>query len=484
MTVRSPFTFDASAESVRVRRKTLATDVRVNSAMKVKFLTDTFTPVGTSVDVRVQINASVMGTSMGQVRMLVGAGDQTAAYMRDGATRYWPEAAGIQEFDVGKISYSTSGTLTNTIRVDGLTPGSLYTWSLDVAVVGGNDAVDDLTIANGPHKMAMHPDEGIWAASCFDGARIDVFPSPHSRFAIHLDRAINSDSYYPEQIVTPTQPIGITFTPDGTKLVVCSYGTRVVTIYSTSTWAVLITTAAVGTAGQEPWDVKCIDNTYAWVSKLNGALTRVTLSDGTLTHYALGGTSLRGIAADAAGQLLYVCEYGADRIYRFSTASNTVTGSVNLTAGNNPLGIALTPAKDYMYVACDTASVLVRRMDTATMGVTSSTALPASPTPPISAAAQYIAISPDGHMGVVGFVNGFVGFFGVSNDTEQSEWFDQLDIGGQIADVYVDSMGNVFVLLYADDKVQIWPGADVQIRALTGGDFYQENAIVDVVGAT
>lgn len=462
------------------KKKVLATDVRINSPGKIKFLTDTFIAPTAAVEIRATIHASVMGTAMAQVRLLVGAGDQTAAFMRDGATQYWPKATGVQEFNAGKISYNTSGSLEASFIVPDLTPGSLYTWSLDCAIVGGNDAVDDLTIANGPHHMAMHPDEGTWAVTCFDGNRVDVFPAPHSRFSVWLDRPMNTDAYYPEQLVTQTQPVGITYTPDGTKLIVCHYGSRTVQIWDVNSWTVLITTAAVGTAGQEPWDVVCVNNTHAYVSMLDGRLCRVTIADGTLTHYSPGGTSLRDMAVDRTNSLIYLAEYGADRIYKFSTATNTVTGTVNLSSGDNPYDVALTPDKSEMWVACArTGTARVRRMDTANMGLGFSEA---ADNAAIGAVAQHISISPDGHMAAM-TAGGAVTFIGVSASSKRLGFFDQVFFGSQQADCHIDSMGNVFALNYAGDKVQVWPGADFQIRAATGGDFYHEGCVVEVIGA-
>lgn len=473
---------DLTRPSTRKRTKTLATDFRAHSAVQVSVLTDQFVPVRSEVEVRVRLSAAVYGLAMGQFRLLVGAGNVAGPALRS-TNRYWTPAAGVTEYPVGTLSYNESGTVALVFHVTGLTPGSTYTWSLDVVIVGGSDPIAELVIHNGPHQVAMSPDEKVMAVTNFDGNNIAIQPVAQTRFAWATDVPEPTTSFLPYYVTGVTQPLGVAFTPDGTKLCVTSYASRTLTTFDTTTWAVISTTAALGTAGAEPWDVQCTSNTTGYVSLGNGQLAKVTLATGTVTNtFSPGGTALRYMCHDSTNSLLYLAEYGDDKVYKWSTSSDTVTGTATLTSGDNPMEPSLTPDGAQLYVACANFTNAAKRIQTSDMSVQASCGMPFAVA---STNAQCLKVSPDGHSAVVGFDNGVVAWLGTSTATKRDVWFDEYDLGATtVAGVWLDSMGNIIATEYHDDTVQLWPGADVLIRAATGGDFFEEAAYVEVVGAS
>jgi len=129
--------------------------------------------------------------------------------------------------------------------------------------------------------------------------------------------------------------------------------------------------------------------TYVYVTNNAGAsgdtVSVIDTSTNMVTTTVTVGSGPMGLAITPNGDYVYVADYGGASVSVIDTSTNTVTGTV--TVGNDPWGVAITPNGDYVYVTnngADTVSVI----DTSTIMVTTTVTVGASP--------RGLAITPNG----------------------------------------------------------------------------------------
>jgi YVTN family beta-propeller protein len=168
------------------------------------------------------------------------------------------------------------------------------------------------------------------------------------------------------------QPRGVAFESRGVYAYVANYGDDTVTKIATSTWTVTDTFDV----GNEPWgvaatydDEETSDKVY--VSNHAGDSISVISSDGVEEIEDVGDGPL-GLALTPDGQYLYVALFNADRVAIIDTQDLSVEKTV--TVGDAPWGVAVGGSGGYVYVTnSGSDSVTVIDTDTQTAILTTST---------------------------------------------------------------------------------------------------------------
>src|SRR5208283_3098444 len=127
-----------------------------------------------------------------------------------------------------------------------------------------------------------------------------------------------------------------------------------------------------GTISSERAYVACSNSQLAVIdaSAASGVPTDVTAA--SLMSIGSPGATFDGVAISPDGSQVFATDSTNGQIVVVATATNVVVAGSPFTACTNPKGIALTPAGDRAYVACDAQTIAV--ISTANNAVTTITA--------------------------------------------------------------------------------------------------------------
>ena len=183
-------------------------------------------------------------------------------------------------------------------------------------------------------------------------------------------------------------PIGVAFSPDGSRAYVANYGSNTISVINTATNTVTTTI----TVGVQPIDVTVTpDGTRAYVANYgSNTVSVINTATNTVTTTITVGTHPQRVALDATGTRLYATNYGSNTVSVIDTATNTVTTTV--AVGRQPYAIAVVGTRAYITNTSDnTISVLDTTTNTVTATFTTGTGTTFRGVAPIG-----ITASPDG----------------------------------------------------------------------------------------
>jgi YVTN family beta-propeller protein len=241
--------------------------------------------------------------------------------------------------------------------------------------------------------------------------------------------AVNTSTNAGTSIVTGTigiEPNDMAVTPDGTKALVAEGASNQVQIITVSTDKVAKTVAIPEVAGTKsrPDALAITPNglTAYVVDGANSLVYPLTISSGVLgTGIAIGAQGDPGaIIVTPDGKKVYVANYSAHSVSVITTASNTVTATVAVGAGETgkPIALAVTPDSVHVYVA-DQGNAQVD--DIATSSDTVSKAITVGSMADANVAGggdpNILAVTPDGEqLYVANYTAGTVAHIAVSTD--------------------------------------------------------------------
>lgn len=143
-------------------------------------------------------------------------------------------------------------------------------------------------------------------------------------------------------------PRGIAITPDGQKLYVVNFGSDNVSVFNAQTY-MPITSVGVG---DEPFGIAISpDGIRAYVTNSNNAdVTEITIAtDAVVGPDIAVGNNPRGIVFSTDGLRAFVTNSGPDNVGIISAMSRTQTSTINV--GDNPRAINITPDGMWLYVS-------------------------------------------------------------------------------------------------------------------------------------
>ena len=193
-------------------------------------------------------------------------------------------------------------------------------------------------------------------------------------------------------------PIGVVFSPDGTRAYVTNFAdspSGTVSVIDTGANAV-IATIAVG--GSPVFPAITPDGKNLYVTDFNGAVRVVSTVSNTLTATITVPAGASPVVITPDGTRAYVLTFGAVSV--INTATNTVVGSpITVTSLATGPGLAITPSGSDVYVAGQAFSV-VSALATSSNTVTATVQFPTGQAP------TALAMSPDGARVYVSDSNG------------------------------------------------------------------------------
>jgi YVTN family beta-propeller protein len=159
--------------------------------------------------------------------------------------------------------------------------------------------------------------------------------------------------------IVGVEPNGMAVTPEGTKVVVAEGASHQVQIITVATNTVAATVAIPEVAGTKsrPDAVAVTPNglTAYLVDGANKLVYPITISSGALgAGIAVGTQGDPGaIVVTPNGETVYVANYSSHNVSVIATASNKVTATVTIGAGETgkPIALAVTPNSAHVYVA-------------------------------------------------------------------------------------------------------------------------------------
>lgn len=245
--------------------------------------------------------------------------------------------------------------------------------------------------------------------------------------------AVNSSTNAGTSIATGTigiEPNDMAVTPDGTKVVLAegaSSQAQIITV-ATDTVAKTVAIPKVGATVARP-DAVAISPSGLTAYVLDGAnnlVYPITLASGALgAGIAVGTQGDPGaIVVTPDGKKVYVANYSSHSVSVVSTASNTVTATVTIGAGETgrPIALAVTPNSAHVYVA-DQGSAQVDDITTASDTVTKAIAVGSMTDANVAGGGNpnILAVTPDGSkLYVASYTAGTVADIATSTDTVTS----------------------------------------------------------------
>jgi YVTN family beta-propeller protein len=190
-----------------------------------------------------------------------------------------------------------------------------------------------------------------------------------------------------DELKVGEEPEGVTTSPDGRFVYVTSENDGTIAVIETATKK-LVTTFEVG---PRPRDTAFLpDGSKAYVTVENGGTLAVIdavlhKKTGEIQLGEAGVIKPMAVTLTADGKLGFVSAGRGQKIFKFDTATDTVTGSTDV--GDRPWGIALSPDGALLYSA-NGPSNDVAVIDTATMQVVKKIQAGTSPWGVITATAQ------------------------------------------------------------------------------------------------
>jgi YVTN family beta-propeller protein len=142
-----------------------------------------------------------------------------------------------------------------------------------------------------------------------------------------------------------TDPVGVSVSPDGSKVYVTNAGSQTVSVISTAGNTVI---ATIG-VGQSPIGISVSpDGSKVYVANLASSdLSVIDANSNTVIATVVVGQNPFGVAASPDGSRVYVTNASGD-VSVINTASNTVIATIPV--GASPFGISVTPDGSKVYV--------------------------------------------------------------------------------------------------------------------------------------
>jgi YVTN family beta-propeller protein len=201
------------------------------------------------------------------------------------------------------------------------------------------------------------------------------------------------------------EPNGIAVTPEGTKIVAAEGASHQLQIITVATHTVAATVAIPEVAGvkSRPDAVAITPNglTAYVVDGANKRVYPITISSGTLGSAILVGTQgdPGAIVVTPNGEKVYVANFAAHNVSVIATATNTVTATVTIGAGESgkPIALAVTPNSAHVYVA-DQGNSTIADITTATNTISKTIAVGSMVDGNVAAGGDpnILAVTPDG----------------------------------------------------------------------------------------
>jgi YVTN family beta-propeller protein len=267
---------------------------------------------------------------------------------------------------VNAISNQTvcNGTATTAVNFAGTADS--YTWTNDNASIGlaasGTGNITSFTATN----------TGSTALT----ATITVTPkkAPLAYIANHLSDNVSvintATNTVTATVNVGSYPLGVSVSPDGTKVYVANIASNNVSVINTAT----NTVTATVTMGGGPFGLSVNpDGTKVYVANQgSGTVSVINTATNTLANTITVGTSPAGVSVSPDGTKVYVANHLSDNVSVINTANNTVVATVGV--GSYPYGVSVSPDGTKVYVAnsgSDSVSVINTANNTvvATVGV-------------------------------------------------------------------------------------------------------------------
>lgn len=190
-----------------------------------------------------------------------------------------------------------------------------------------------------PHEVAISPDKPLAAVVAYGGETLDIFDIRDGDRVQRIDLFPN------------TRPHGITWLKDG-RIMVTTEGSDTLTIISHAMWCppeddacnmqeTRITAISTGNEGSHMLAVNAAGD-RAYVSNLQSKnITVINVATGEAMLDLDAGTEPEGIALTPSGKELWVAARGSDEVFVFDT--ETLEQIANIKTGRFPIRIAISP---------------------------------------------------------------------------------------------------------------------------------------------
>jgi len=192
-------------------------------------------------------------------------------------------------------------------------------------------------------------------------------------------------------------PIGVVFSPDGTRAYVTNFADSpngTVSVIDTGANAVI---ATITVGGAPVFPAITPDGKNLYVTDFNGAVRVVSTASNTVTATITVGSGASAVVITPDGTRAYVLTFGAVSV--INTATNTVGSPITVNSLATGSGLAITPTGSDVYVAGQ-AIPDVSVIATSSNAVTTTVQFPATQAP------AALAMSPDGARVYVSDFNG------------------------------------------------------------------------------
>jgi YVTN family beta-propeller protein len=181
-------------------------------------------------------------------------------------------------------------------------------------------------------------------------------------------------------------PIGVTATPDGSKVYISNAGSNNVSVINTTSNSVMNTIPV----GQNPYGLSVNpDGTRLYVANYSADNVYVVNTSTDLVIDTIDLTVAPvGVSVSPDGSRLFVAGFLTDNVYIVNTGTNKVIDSISLPPDSGPAGVAISPDGSKAYVTKEKLNY-VSVVNTATHAVQTTIAVNATP--------LSLAITPNGN---------------------------------------------------------------------------------------
>jgi len=212
-------------------------------------------------------------------------------------------------------------------------------WGTVSMLRGSNLGIlETVTIGDNPHTVAVTPDRTRVWVTCVTGNNMTILDAT----TLEILRIIDLG-------VILLRPVGIAFTPDGSRAYVTFAGVGLVAIYDTETYARLLPDIVVG--GDPTYIVFTPDGSKAYVVIEQAAqAVAIQTSDNTVVAtLPFGGHALQDAVVSPDGSMVYVSNMELNQIEVIRTSDDTALAPIpTITA--NPRGLGISPDGAYFFI--------------------------------------------------------------------------------------------------------------------------------------
>lgn len=203
---------------------------------------------------------------------------------------------------------------------------------------------------------------------CWLGTALLAVPAQGTQFAYVANAGSSSVSVIDtstnaviDTIGVEARPVGVAFTPTGSRAYVTNSASDSVSVIDTGTNSV---TATIHVAGFPQGIAITPDGTRAYVANTSANnVAVIDLATNTVTSTIAVGISSNGVAISPNGSRCYITNAGSNSVSVINTATNTVIATVKV--GSLPFAVVMTPDGSRAYVG-NNQSTFISVIDTAT----------------------------------------------------------------------------------------------------------------------